>query len=268
MRMNSSRPSAGDAGPPAILLKDVSFTANGAGILTGVNLSVDRGSFLLLLGPNGAGKTTLLKLVDGLITPSAGTVEVLGACIHPGSEQAIRENIAYVPQGIDVDTRTPIRVEEVVSIGRLGGRPKVRGLTGLDRKAVESAMAEVGIGFLRGRPYGQLSAGQKQKVSLARALAQEAGIMLLDEPLSNLDPHAQQEVCGTIDHIYASTHKTIVLVTHLLEQIPRTCTQAMFMREGTIEGELSLDRVLERGNTRELYGGGPFRRGTIEKETA
>jgi ABC-type Mn2+/Zn2+ transport system ATPase subunit len=237
----------------AIALRDVGFTVNGISILSSIDLTVSQGDFLIILGPNGAGKTTLLKLIDGFIKPTSGSIELLGQTLRSDSVKSLRRRMAYLPQDMTPDLRIPISVWDVVSIGRLAHKPVFGRLTSDDRLIVHEAIEAVGIVDLTRHPFGHLSAGQKQKVSLARALAQEADIMLLDEPLSNLDPRAQRDVCDTIDRIYGSTGKTILLVTHLLESIPGSATRALLLKNGSIAGRVPIGRISEAGFRRDLY---------------
>ena len=231
------------------------MAVNGTPIIHDITLSIDRGEFVLVLGPNGAGKTTLLKLINGLLLPSGGEILVFGKPLTPATAKQIRRRIAYLPQDVAVDTRIPITVREVVSIGRLAHKPLMARFTVRDRAITDEAMDLVGIADLADRPFGHLSAGQKQKVSLARALSQQAEIMLLDEPLSNLDPRAQRDVCDTIDRIHGETGKTVLLVTHLLETVPRSADRAMTMRRGTFAGKVDIAKIYDDGFRHGLYSG-------------
>ena len=238
----------------AVRLEGVSFQANGTPIISDLNLTIGTGEFMILLGPNGAGKTTVLKLINGLLAPTAGRVELFGNRLNRATERSLIRKVAYLPQDMPVDSRIPISVRDVVGIGRLAymgllGRPGAA-----DDGVIARAMDLVGVADLAGRPFGNLSTGQKQKVSLARALAQEAGIMLLDEPMNNLDPQAQQDICSTIDTIYERTGVTILLVTHLLERIPETATGALLLRQGTIAGRVPIEEVHGEAIRRQLYG--------------
>jgi ABC-type Mn2+/Zn2+ transport system ATPase subunit len=240
---------------PAVTLERVRLAVNGIPIIHDITLSIADGEFVLVLGPNGAGKTTLLKLINGLLSPSEGEMRVFGEVLKPGSVKTARKRIAYLPQDVAVDTRIPITVRGVVSIGRLAHKRLTARLSAGDRRIAEEAMALVGVTDLAERPFGHLSAGQKQKVSLARALCQQADIMLLDEPLSNLDPRAQRDVCDTIDSIHGQTGKTILLVTHLLETVPRSANRAMIMRQGTFSGKVDIERIYDEAFRRDLYSG-------------
>jgi ABC-type cobalamin/Fe3+-siderophores transport system ATPase subunit len=253
-------------GDPAVRLKQVTLTVNASPIIHDITLSIDQGEFVLVLGPNGAGKTTLLKLINGLLLPSGGEILVFGQPLTRATAKQIRRHIAYLPQDIVVDTRIPISVREVVSIGRLAHKPLLVGFSDQDWAIIDEAMELVGIADLARRPFGQLSAGQKQKVSLARALSQQARIMLLDEPLSNLDPRAQRDVCDTIDRIHGATGKTILLVTHLLETVPSSADRAMIMRDGTFSGKVDTAKIYDDRFRHSLYSKMAESRESIERE--
>jgi ABC-type Mn2+/Zn2+ transport system ATPase subunit len=240
-------------GKAAVRLEGVCAAANGTAIIAEVSVCIPEGSFMLVLGPNGAGKTTFLRLVAGLMKPAAGTVLVFGRDLGGSDTKRLRSQIAYVPQGSPVDARIPISVGEVVEIGRLAHKGLLGKLTENDRSLCLRAMETVGISHLAHNPFGHLSEGQKQKVSLARALAQEASLMLLDEPLNNLDPKAQADVCRTIDRIYGSGGRTIMMVTHFLERIPASATGAILMRGGRVTGCVGIDNIREDGFRKELY---------------
>ncbi len=255
MSKHSRARSTNRHGHPIVELEQVRLAVNGIPVIRSVTLSMNEGEFVLVLGPNGAGKTTLLKLINGLLLPSGGEVRVFGEGLTSATAKQIRRRIAYLPQDITVDTRIPITVREVVSIGRLAHKPLMARFTDRDRGIADEAMDLVGIAELATRPFGHLSAGQKQKVSLARALSQQAEIMLLDEPLSNLDPRAQRDVCDTIDCIHGETGKTILLVTHLLETVPRSADRAMIMRQGTFAGKVDIAKIYDDRFRRSLYSG-------------
>ena len=240
---------------PAVELEQVTLAVNGTPIIHDVTLSIARGEFVLVLGPNGAGKTTLLNLINGLRHPSGGEIRVFGDALRSSSAKHIRRRIAYLPQDVAVDTRMPITVRGVVSIGRLAHKPLMARLSRPDRAIADEAMTLVGISDLANRPFGHLSAGQKQKVSLARALCQQAEIMLLDEPLSNLDPRAQRDVCDAIDGIHGQTGKSILLVTHLLETVPRSADRAVIMRQGTFSGKVDIRKIYDADFRHGLYSG-------------
>lgn len=194
--------------PRAVIeIDDLSFSYDGSAVLSHVQLTVFERDFVCMVGPNGGGKTTLLRLILGLLEPQQGTVRVFG---RPPRE--VRHRIGYMPQHAQLDPQFPATVMDVVLMGRLGpgrGWGRVRRA---DREAAERALSEVGLLELRGRPFAQLSGGQRQRLLIARALACEPELLLLDEPTSNLDILVQ----GDFHELLAELNRrlTIVLVSH------------------------------------------------------
>lgn len=188
---------------PAIELRDVWLSRRGVPVLEGVDLVVEHNDFLALLGPNGSGKTTLLHVVLGLLEPDRGSVRVLGA-----SPRAARGRVGYVPQHAHFDRHFPIHVNDVVRMGGLGKRrPRAR-----ERALVRRLLERLEIADLAERPIGQLSGGQLQRVLIARALAVEPELLLLDEPTASLDERMEHDVWGLLDEL--SRELTVVVVSH------------------------------------------------------
>ncbi len=196
-----------DDGVPALDLRDVWLSLGGSTVLEGVDLTIESGEFLGLIGPNGGGKSVLLKVILGLLEPDRGTVRVLGE-----PPQGVRGAVAYVPQHGHFDRRFPIQVLDVVLMGRLGRRATWRGYTSADRDRALRALARVDMADHARRQVGKLSGGQLQRVLIARALAMDAPILLLDEPTASLDTWMSVELYGLLDEL-AST-RTLVLVSH------------------------------------------------------
>lgn len=188
----------------AIVLRDVAFERGGDYVLQSVDVEIAVGSFTSVIGPNGGGKSTLMKLLLGLLTPTHGTIEILGT-----SPARARQRIGYMPQHQQIDPQFPITVEEVVRLGGLGPRSILgRG----DRAAVERALDDVGCAHLRRRSFGSLSGGQRQLVLIARALVGTPRILLLDEPTANLDPGVEESFYALLQRLRGDM--TIVLVSH------------------------------------------------------
>lgn len=195
----------------AIAVRDVSFGYQRKElVLQGVNFEVQHGQFFGIIGPNGGGKTTLLRLLLGLLKPSTGSISVYGN--SPPSAQ-----VGYVPQSTLSDKFFPITVEEVV----LGGRVRYLSSCGQfsenDYSSAHSALEKVGLYNLRNVPFGALSGGQAKRVLVARALASEPTVLLLDEPTSSSDPSAELSILETIRALKGST--TILMVTHDLAAV-------------------------------------------------
>ncbi|MFO7957728.1 MAG: ABC transporter ATP-binding protein [Candidatus Brocadiia bacterium] len=192
---------------PAVALRDVSFSYDGALVLERVSLEVPEGDFLGIIGPNGGGKTTLLRLVLGLNRPNSGEVRVFGR-----PPQQVRRQMGYVPQKPNLDPDFPISVEEVVLMGRLGQSRLVWRYRAEDREAARQAMEDVEIQPLRKQLFGKLSGGQQRRALIARALATRPRLLLLDEPTVGVDHRVEHEIYSLLDRL--NEQMTIVLVSH------------------------------------------------------
>jgi len=231
---------------PVIETKDLDVFYGNVKALSGINLAVDEKEFLGIIGPNGGGKSTLLKVLLGLVRPAHGTVKVFGR-----SPEEVRNTIGYVPQFSKFDKRFPINVVDVVLMGCLSAR---KGLfhrySRQEREKVENIMCELGIQDLRHRQIGQLSGGQLQRVLIARALAVEPKIMLLDEPTASVDAASREQIYRILNRL--NDKITIIVVTHDMEVVSSYIKSIACLNvELHYHGEAKLD-----DNTiRQVYGG-------------
>ena len=199
---------------PIIELEKVDFGyVPGELTLEQVDLTVDAGESGCIVGPNGGGKSTLLKLLLGLIQPLRGRVRLFGA-----SPEAGRSRVGYMPQYHLLDRVFPITVFEVVLTGRMGVRHSFW-YTGDDRRAARRALEEIGMAQLADRSFPSLSGGQRQRVLIARALACEPELLLLDEPTANIDPGAEERFYGLLDEL--RKRMTVLTVSHDLGFVNR-----------------------------------------------
>jgi len=192
---------------PAVELEDVSFFYDGPPVLDKVNLTVEEGEFMGVIGPNGSGKTTLLRLLLGLLRPTVGQVRIFGQ-----TPEHARRQIGYVPQKPHLDPDFPIIAEDMVLMGRLGQSRPVGGFRRADYEAAEKALAAVDITSLRRHRFGRLSGGEQRRVLIARALATEPRLLLLDEPTVGVDHRVEHEIYSLLDVL--NKQLTIVLVSH------------------------------------------------------
>lgn len=192
---------------PAIVLNEVSFTYDGPPVLVDVDLTIPERDFVCMIGPNGGGKTTLLKLVLGLIEPRTGEVQVLG-----GMPEDARRRIGYMPQRAQLDPKFPVSVLDVVLMGRLGDHSGFGPYRRADKAVAMDVLGEVGLADVAGRHFSLLSGGQRQRVLIARALACEPELLLLDEPTANLDPAGQDDLYGLLRDL--NKRLTVVMVSH------------------------------------------------------
>ncbi|MEE9441970.1 MAG: ABC transporter ATP-binding protein [candidate division Zixibacteria bacterium] len=190
-----------------VIFENTSFSYNGRLALVDVNLHFNHLDFISVVGPNGGGKTTMLKLILGLLKPDKGRIKVLGQ-----SPEKARKFIGYVPQHFQFDPQFPIRVRDVVLMGRLNNGKSWGGFGKEDQLVAEKSLDEVEIQNLALRPFGELSGGQRQRVLIARALATNARILLLDEPTAHVDLGVQDEIYNLLQKL--NELMTIVMVTH------------------------------------------------------
>jgi len=197
-----------------------------------ISLRVGSGELVSIIGPNGAGKTTLLETILGLL-PSEGLVEVLGLDVKKRGRE-VRSRAGYVPQDFMVGAETPFLARDVVMMGRTARIGLFRLPSREDWAIVEAVMAELGILDLADRPIGKLSGGQQQKVMIARALAKEPELLLLDEPFSNLDASSRGLVCDIISGLRDELGTTILVVTHDLTAMPEDCDRVALLNGGLL----------------------------------
>jgi len=221
--------------------------------LRGVSLRVKSGEFVGIVGPNGAGKTTLLTIVNGLGKLIHGQVQVLGHQVTPGGGHFLRKKVGYVPQVENIDPRMPMNVREVVMIGRYGLLGLLRRPGEHDWKIVDEMLELVGMTHLTRRPIGHLSGGEQQRVAIARCLAQEPELFLLDEPTASLDWRAKTDILELVKLIHDSRHLTTLFVTHDLSSLPVACDRVVLMKEGLIWGEGTPEAALTDDNLSQLY---------------
>jgi len=176
-------------------------------VLENINFTVYKGDFIGLIGPNGGGKTTLIKVLLGLVKPTRGSVTIKGLPVEIG-----RKYLGYVPQVVDFDREFPINVWDVVQLGRLGKRGLLKRYNENDKQVVESALRNVEMLEFYKKPVGDLSGGQRQRVYIARALASEPEVLILDEPTSNVDPQVSSSIFSLLNKLNEKI--TIMMITH------------------------------------------------------
>ena len=235
--------------PMAIRVQNVSFTYDGLAVLKDVSLQVPAGAFTVLLGKNGSGKSTLLKMMAGLLHYKTGTIEILGKGLNRLALSERGKLIGYLPQ-----FHTPVfpfTVREVVLTGRAAyvfSQPSNR-----DREKAEQAIAEVGIEELRDRPYTELSGGERQLVMIARVMAQEPKVILLDEPLSHLDLANQARFLGLVKKLTASG-LTVLAVLHDPNLAFLSGDHFVFLKDGRVLETPEGECPWEAGLLSKVYG--------------
>ncbi|HET9921248.1 MAG TPA: ATP-binding cassette domain-containing protein [Ktedonobacteraceae bacterium] len=194
---------------PVVELDEVSISLGGRTILQNMSFVVNQGEFVVVLGPNGAGKSTLLKMILGLLKPNTGMMRVLGTLPHRGNNE-----IGYVPQHRTLEADLALRARDLVGFGLDGQRWGI-GLPSRKRSAlIEEALDEVDACAYADAPVGQLSGGEQQRLLIAQALLTNPRLLLLDEPLSNLDLAHEQEIVSLVARVCRSRNVAVLLVSH------------------------------------------------------
>ena len=205
---------------PALAVRDLWTGYDGMPVLEAINLNIDQGDIVGIIGPNGSGKSTLIKTILGLIKPLRGEVSILGREDSPE-----RHLVGYTPQTELVDWDFPVTVADVALMGRYSRRGLFRRTTMEDREAADASLELVKMFDLRDRLIGELSGGQRRRVLLARAMAHNPKLLLLDEPMAGLDATAQHQLLDLLDEL-RSKGATVVLSTHDLSCVSSRCDKA------------------------------------------
>jgi zinc transport system ATP-binding protein len=214
--------------PLALELQGVSFGyPNGPPVLRGVDLAVRRGELVAIAGPNGGGKTTLLRLALGLERPSAGGVRLFG---EPAHRFRRRETLGYLAQRSHLALDAPATVREVVTAGRLPRAGLLGRLGREDRELVWEAIERVGLSEVADRPLARLSGGQQQRAFIAKALASEPELLVLDEPTAGVDVEAQEALAALLDRLNRELEVTILYVSHEFGAIERFVERIVLVR--------------------------------------
>jgi manganese/iron transport system ATP-binding protein len=234
-----------------ILAEGVTVTyRNGLTALTDASFAIPKGTITGLVGVNGSGKSTLFKAIMGFVPIARGHIRLLGLPVR----DALRQNlVAYVPQAEEVDWSFPVLVEDVVMMGRYGHMGFLRRPSATDRAKVDQALSRVGLADLRHRQIGELSGGQKKRVFLARALAQEGRIILLDEPFTGVDVTTEEQIITLLRALRAEGH-VILVSTHNLGSVPEFCDRTVLVK-GTVLAYGPTDTIFTRDNLERTFGG-------------
>ena len=220
------------AAVPALLEADaVSYSYGPDTVLEEVSLSVSPGEFVALVGPNGSGKSTLVRCLVGLLRPEAGSVRLLGS-----RPEQLRERwrLGYVPQRASISPDLPATVEEVVAAGRLARGRWRRGMTGQDKDEIEHAMESVALLELRRHRAAELSGGQQQRAFIAKALASQPDLLVLDEPVAGVDADSQRRFRDSLTHLVHEHGAAVLLVSHELGAVADDLDRVVVLRQGRV----------------------------------
>lgn len=235
-----------------ISISGLSYSINGQGLLDNVDLHIQSGQRIAIVGANGAGKTTLLKAILGIITPDTGEIIIQGNPITTLSRRAIAQKIAYVPQNLDSDI--PFSVHDFILMSRYSH--KSMHLIPRDPQGEEiarSMLHRTGISHLTERKMKTLSGGERQKVSIAAALSQEASILLLDEPAAHLDPTQQESVQNLLGEISQIEQLTIITVTHDLNWAAMHFDRIIGFKKGKILSDAAPNQFMTTENLEAIF---------------
>ncbi|TPP06842.1 manganese/iron ABC transporter ATP-binding protein [Rhizobium glycinendophyticum] len=237
--------------PSGITASDVTVTyRNGHTALRHASFEIPPGTINALVGVNGAGKSTLFKAIMGFVPVASGEIRVLGMSV----KEALKRNlIAYVPQAEEVDWNFPVLVEDVVMMGRYGHMNFLRIPSKHDHALVDAALARVGMSDYRKRQIGELSGGQRKRVFLARALAQEGQVILLDEPFTGVDVTTEEQIIGLMKDLRAEG-RVMLVSTHNLGSVPDFCDRTIFVKGTVIAAGRTEDTFTEE-NLKAAFGG-------------
>ncbi|RKX27230.1 MAG: ABC transporter [Candidatus Zixiibacteriota bacterium] len=224
----------------------VSFSYNSEVIFDNINLTVHEREFVWIVGPNGGGKTTLMKIILGLLTPSGGSVEIFGT-----SPLKARSRIGYMPQHAYLDQRFPITVLEIILMGQLKKGIKAGLFSSRDRRAAFETLELIGMSDLSGRPFGELSGGQQRRLLIGRALVAKPDMLLLDEPMANLDRRIEKELYDLLRRL--NQNLTIIMISHDPAFVSEFVEQVVCVNRKVV---IHPTAIMEREFIGELYGSG------------
>jgi zinc transport system ATP-binding protein len=218
--------------PLAVELEHVSFAyPSGPSVLRDVSLEIESGEFVTVAGPNGGGKTTLLRIILGLEEPRSGRASLYG---EPAESFRSRFRLGYLAQRTTLGIDAPATVGEVVAAGRVARRGLLRPLTRRDRDVIAGAIERVGLSDLAREPVQRLSGGQQQRTYIAKALAGEPDLLVLDEPTAGVDVDAQESLAGLLGELHQELGATIVYVSHEFGAIERFVQRVILVRGGIV----------------------------------
>ena len=236
---------------PSIALDRLTVSyPNGVTAMRDATFDLGPGTICALVGPNGSGKSTIFKAIMGFIRPTSGEVRLCGMPV----DQALKQNIvAYVPQSEEVDWNFPVLVETVVMMGRYGHMNFLRRPSHTDRAKVTEALERVGLAAYRHHQIGELSGGQRKRVFVARALAQEGSIVLLDEPFTGVDVKTETAIIGVLREMRAEG-KLMLGSTHTLGSVPDFCDEVVLVNRRVIAAGPTAE-VFTQKNLERAFGG-------------
>ncbi|UKK93705.1 manganese/iron ABC transporter ATP-binding protein [Brucella pseudogrignonensis] len=240
-----------DSAAEGLKVKDATVTyRNGHTALRNASFEIPTGTITALVGVNGSGKSTLFKAIMGFVRLAKGDISILGLPV----KQALKQNlVAYVPQSEEVDWNFPVLVEDVVMMGRYGHMGMMRIPRRADHEAVEKALSRVNMLDFRKRQIGELSGGQKKRVFLARALAQDAHVILLDEPFTGVDVKTEEAIITLLRGL-RDEGRVMLVSTHNLGSVPEFCDRTVLVKN-TVLAYGPTEEIFTQANLEKTFGG-------------
>ena len=243
-------PASSDTGSGLSVRNATVTYRNGHTALRDATFKIPAGTITALVGVNGSGKSTLFKAIMGFVGLAAGEITILGQPVNA----ALKKNVvAYVPQSEDIDWNFPVLVEDVVMMGRYGHMNMMRIARAADHEAVAAALARVGMSDFRKRQIGELSGGQKKRVFLARALAQDGRVILLDEPFTGVDVNTEDAIVKLLRSL-RDEGRVMLVSTHNLGSVPEFCDRTVLLNRTVLAYGPTVE-IFTQANLEKTFGG-------------
>ena len=237
-------------------LSNVKVIRGGRSILAVEDMQIRQGEFVGVIGTNGAGKTTLMKVCCGLIKPNMGAVRFDGrdlTKLTAWRKANVRKHIGYIPQAAEYNAELPFTLREIVAMGRTSIKPLLWPLNKEDYEVVDNWIDKMDLSQQRSQTFRSLSGGEQQKALIARAMAQDPKILMLDEPCSNLDFNWKYQITEIIEQLHRQNKITIMMVSHETNLIPAGCKRAVLLHEGRVLADGDIEEILEAGVLEKAY---------------
>ena len=234
-----------------IEIRNLSLGYQNKKVIEALNLSFEAGEFCALLGPNGAGKSTLLKALIGFLKPAAGTISIAGRTLKNWQPSDLAKVVSLIPQ--DFQLQFDFTVQEIVMMGRFPYLGFWQKYSEKDKKIVEEILEQLDLIEMKGELYSQLSGGERRRVSIARALAQQTEILLLDEAFANLDINHQLEIMRLLSDINREQGKLIILVSHNINLSSEYCRRIIMMKKGKVVADGNPNEIITQQNLEKVY---------------